>query len=68
MDKQIRAAIKDRLKALGMTNADVAKTLDITPQAVGQLVNGDRGKIPDSLLGLLHAIGLELTVKEVSNG
>ena len=62
LDKQIREAIKTKLRNLGRTNVDIAKQLNVSPQAVGQIIKGDRGKIPDSLISLLAALGLKIVV------
>ena len=62
MDKKIRQAIEDDMNKVGLSNAELARKMKVSPQAVGQIINGQRGKIPDSLNDLLKAIGLELTV------
>lgn len=62
MDKKIRQAIEDHMNKVGLSNAELARKMKVSPQAVGQIINGQRGKIPDSLNDLLKAIGLELTV------
>ncbi len=63
MDKNIRQQIEDQMKVLGLSNADLARRLEISPQAVGQIINGKRGSIPDSLDTLLKALDLELIAK-----
>jgi len=63
MDEYIREVIKKQKDKLGATNTDLAKKLNVTPQAVGQLINGDRGKIPLSLINLLDALNLKLVVE-----
>ena len=47
-----------------MSNAAIAKQLDISPQAVGQIINGERGAIPRSLLDVLGILGLDLEAIE----
>lgn len=68
MDKKIREAIEDHMRRVGVTNADLARKLEISPQAVGQITNGQRGRIPDSLNDLLEALDLELTVTPRTEG
>ena len=62
MDKRIRQAIHQAMIERGLINADVARELKVTPQAVGQVINGDRGKLPQSLIDVLRAVGLRLVV------
>lgn len=66
MDKKIRQAIEDHMNKIGLSNAELARKMKVSPQAVGQIINGQRGLIPDSLNDLLKAIGLELVVKAKS--
>jgi plasmid maintenance system antidote protein VapI len=63
VDKKIRQAIEDHMNKIGLSNAELARRMKVSPQAVGQIINGQRGLIPDSLNDLLKAIGLELTVR-----
>jgi ribosome-binding protein aMBF1 (putative translation factor) len=66
VDKKIRQAIEARMNKVGLSNAELARKMKVSPQAVGQIINGQRGRIPDSLNDLLKAIGLELVVKAKS--
>jgi plasmid maintenance system antidote protein VapI len=66
VDKKIRQAIEDHMNKVGLNNAELARRMKVSPQAVGQIINGQRGRIPDSLNDLLKAIGLELVVKAKS--
>ena len=47
-----------------MTAADLARKLDVSHQAVSQVLSGERGKMPQSLLNLMEVMGLELVVCE----
>jgi transcriptional regulator with XRE-family HTH domain len=62
VDKNIREAMQKAMSAQGLSNAELARRLEVTPQAVGQIVNGKRGSIPESLLNVLGELGLELKV------
>lgn len=50
----------------GVTAADLARELDISHQAVSQIITGDRGRIPQSLMDVLSKLDLTLTVEEVN--
>ncbi|GHF65135.1 hypothetical protein GCM10017781_46090 [Deinococcus metalli] len=56
----MRAAVRRR----GLTHAQLASRLGIKQPSVTQLLNGTYGKIPQSLLEALDALGLEITVVE----
>ena len=64
MDVRIRQAIKERMAGKGITAADLARELDVSHQAVSQIISGERGKIPQSLMDVLAKLGMTLTVKE----
>jgi plasmid maintenance system antidote protein VapI len=66
VDKKIRQAIEDHMRKMQLSNAELARQMKVSPQAVGQIINGQRGRIPDSLNDLLKTIGLELVVKAKS--
>ena len=51
------------MEDLGLNNVELARKLDISPQAVGQIINGSVVTIPESLDNLLKALGLELSGK-----
>ena len=62
-DTRIRASIEKRMVAIGLSGADVARTLKVKHQSISPLLKGDRGKIPQSLINLLDALDLELVVQ-----
>lgn len=64
MDVKIRQAIKEKMAGNGITAADLARELDISHQAVSQIISGDRGKIPKSLMDVLSKLGMTLKVGE----
>lgn len=50
-----------------ITQQALADTLGIKQPSVAAIVSGDRGKIPQSLIAVLDALGLELTVRSKGN-
>ena len=56
--------MKAAARRRGMTHAQLASRLGIKQPSVTQLLNGTYGKIPQSLLKALDALGLEITVVE----
>ena len=46
----------------GLTQQALADRSGVTQGHIGQLIRGERGKIPASLTDLLAGLGLELTV------
>ena len=62
-DARIRKAIEQTMNQKGVSQADLARELGVTPQAVYPLLKGTRGKQPQSLLNVLEVLGLELTVQ-----
>jgi transcriptional regulator with XRE-family HTH domain len=62
MDAQIRNQLEGFMNVFGITKAELARDLGVTRQAVGQLLSGDRGKIPESLTDALDVLGLGLEV------
>jgi transcriptional regulator with XRE-family HTH domain len=63
MDEYIKATIKARIKELGTTQADVARKIGVTPQAVSNVLKEGNVSIPSSLLNVLNAVGLKLVVE-----
>lgn len=65
MNDEIRAAVRERLRAKGMTQADLAKVTGKHPNAISRTLNGHKegGKIPDTWASILEALDLHLTVE-----
>ncbi len=66
MNPEIRAELGARLKAKGMSRADLARATGSTPQAVTRALNdtgGRGGSIPPLWAAMLDALDLELTVQ-----
>ena len=45
-----------------VTAADLARELNVSHQAVSQIISGERGKIPQSLMDVLSKLDLTLKV------
>ena len=56
----IRHAIDQRMREKKIKQKEIAEKLGVSVQAVSQIVNGQRGSIPDSLANLLEALDLRL--------
>jgi transcriptional regulator with XRE-family HTH domain len=63
-DKTIREALKRTMREKGLTQAALAERLGIKQPSVADILTGRRGRQPESLLNLLDAVGLELTIRE----
>lgn len=62
-DEQIRDAIRQQMVKRKITAAELARRLNVKHQSVTPLLNGERGKIPQSLIDALEALDLELVVQ-----
>ena len=61
-DKTIRDTVKRVMHEEGLTQAALAERLGVKQPSVADILSGRRGRQPESLLNLLDALGLELTV------
>ncbi len=61
-DKTIRDTMKRVMHEEGLTQAALAERLGVKQPSVADILSGRRGRQPESLLNLLDALGLELTV------
>ena len=61
-------AIKEAMTRQGLNQANLAKRLGISPPALSQLLTGKRGTIPESLMDVIHALGLSLEVVPLRQG
>lgn len=66
-DAKIRAQLLERMAEKGARQADLARQLGVSPQALSQILKGDRGKLPSSLVAVLDALDVELTVQPKGN-
>lgn len=67
MDERIRARVRQEMTRQGVTQAELARRLEIKPPSLSQILNGKYGTIPESLLDLLGALGLTLEVVPVDS-
>ena len=66
VDQRIRDRIRTEMTAQGLTQAELARRLGIRPPSLSQVLSGPRGKVPQSLLDVLDALGL--TIQAVASG
>ncbi|WP_245808585.1 helix-turn-helix domain-containing protein [Deinococcus hopiensis] len=60
-DEQIRTALRAAMAARNVTQAELARRLEVKQPSVAAILSGKRGSIPQSLLDVLEALDLELT-------
>lgn len=60
VNSEIRTSIREAMSRQGLTQVDLAKRLGISPPALSQVLSGRRGTMPESLMDVLHALGLTL--------
>ena len=63
-DEKIRLQILGVMAKKGLRQADLARLLGVTPQAVSQIIKGERATLPTSLTAVLEALDVELTVTD----
>jgi len=61
-DTQLEQAIRQAMGAKGLTHAALAQQLGVKPPHITRVVTGQSGFIPQSLIDVLEALNLELTV------
>ena len=59
--------MREAMAEQGLSQQNVAEHLGVSRSRVGHLLSGARGRIPQSILDLLDALGLELTVRRKSD-
>jgi transcriptional regulator with XRE-family HTH domain len=65
-EERIQEAIRATLKSRGISQAELARKLNIKPQSLSPIVLRQRAMIPDSLIEVLDALDLELYVRPKS--
>ncbi|WP_019587573.1 helix-turn-helix domain-containing protein [Deinococcus apachensis] len=60
VNARIRVQIREEMNRQGVTQAELARRLGIKPPSLAQVLSGKRGTMPDSLMDVLDALGLEL--------
>jgi len=61
-NERIRQAMKQAMREQGLSHAQLAERLGISQPSVTQILNGQYGNVPRSLLNALDALGLTLEV------
>lgn len=61
MNEQIRKTVKDAVERLPISQAELARQLDLSPKVLNRALN-QQGKTPEVWEALLGALGLELVV------
>lgn len=64
-DDIIRQRIRARMAERGLTQAELARQLEIKPPSLAQVLSGRRGRIPESLLDVLTALDLRIELVAV---
>jgi transcriptional regulator with XRE-family HTH domain len=59
-DERIREAITAALKEKGLSQAALARKLNVKPQSISPIVLRQKATIPQSLIEVLDALDLEL--------
>ncbi|WP_420597025.1 XRE family transcriptional regulator [Deinococcus sp.] len=62
-DEKIRAAIRAAMAEKQLTQFEVAQRLGVKQPSVAAILSGKRGRVPQSLLDMLTALDLRLTVE-----
>jgi transcriptional regulator with XRE-family HTH domain len=60
VNERIRLQVRQAMKRKGVSQAELARQLGITPPALSQVLSGRRGTMPTSLMDVLQALGLTL--------
>lgn len=64
---QVSAIITDRREQIGLTQTDLAKTIGVTRTSISRLESGFHQPSLGTLLAVLDALGMTLTVAPESN-
>ncbi len=60
VNERIRIRIREAMNMQGVTQAELARRLGVKPPSLAQILSGKRGTMPESLMDVLHALGLTL--------
>lgn len=63
MNERIRQSIRQEMDRQNVTQAELARKLDVKPPSLSQVLSGKRGLMPESLMDVLDALGLELVAQ-----
>lgn len=62
LDRKLREGIEQHMRRERISQQELAKRLDISPQYLSDVMTGRRGNLPKSLAGILKALRLEVVV------
>ena len=62
-DQKLRGQISQRMTELKISQSELARRLNISRQSANQILKGERGTIPQSLVDVLDALDLELVAQ-----
>lgn len=68
MNEQVRQAVKQRMKAQKMTQAELGEIVGMAQPHVARLLTGTVGAVPESWQKVLDALGLELVAQPKKDG
>lgn len=68
MNDQVRKAVRQRMKALSMTQAELGDAVGMAQPHVARLLSGTVGAIPESWQKVLDALDLELVAQPRKDG
>ncbi|WP_425146536.1 helix-turn-helix domain-containing protein [Deinococcus sp.] len=68
VNERIRVEIRAAMSRQGVTQAELARRLGVKPPSLAQVLSGKRGVMPESLMDVLHALGLTLDVVPAGQG
>lgn len=66
-ESRLRAQMEQERKRLGLTHAEIAKRLGITPPAVTRVLTRKGAVIPQSLIDVLGVLGLQVTLEKMED-
>ena len=65
MNEQIREGVRIALAKRNMNRVELARAVGVSPQYLSQILNGQRGDVPEAWQRIFDELGLELVVKPV---
>lgn len=68
MNEQVRQAVRERMKAQGITQVELGQRVGLAQPNVQRLLAGRVGTVPESWQKVLDALGLELVAVPKKEG
>ncbi len=66
-DLDIRARFDREMEKQGVTYRTLAERMGITPASAYQVINADRGLIPQSLQDVAKELGLKIVARDIAD-